>query len=57
MLCVIWGFLPLGSIYHELKLDQFLINRQRIRSQGTSKNISPVITIGAIGPARLTKYI
>src|SRR5690554_1120844 len=23
------GFLPLSSIYHELKLDQFLVNRQR----------------------------
>lgn len=25
------GFVPLSSIYHELKLDQFLINRQRSR--------------------------
>ena len=32
------GFLPLNSIYHELKLDQFLINRQRSRSMDYSLN-------------------
>ncbi len=32
------GFLPLSSIYHELKLDQFLINRQRSRSIDYSLN-------------------
>lgn len=32
------GFLPLSSIYHELKLDQFLINRQRSRSMDYSLN-------------------
>ena len=32
------GFLPLSSIYHELKLDQFLINRQRSKSMDYSLN-------------------
>ncbi len=32
------GFLPLSSIYHELKLDQFLINRQRSKSIDYSLN-------------------
>ena len=32
------GFLPLSSIYHELKLDQFLINRQRSKSIDFSLN-------------------
>jgi transposase len=32
------GFLPLSSIYHELKLDQFLINRQRSLSIDYSLN-------------------
>lgn len=32
------GFLPLSSIYHELKLDQFLINRQRSRKMDYSLN-------------------
>ncbi|NMB42114.1 MAG: IS1634 family transposase [Firmicutes bacterium] len=32
------GFLPLSSIYHELKLDRFLINRQRSRSMDYSLN-------------------
>lgn len=32
------GFLPLSSIYHELKLDQFLINRQRSRAMDYSLN-------------------
>ncbi len=32
------GFVPLSSIYHELKLDQFLINRQRSRSMDYSLN-------------------
>lgn len=32
------GFLPLSAIYHELKLDQFLINRQRSKSMDYSLN-------------------
>jgi transposase len=32
------GFIPLSSIYHELKLDQFLNNRQRNRAMGYSFN-------------------
>ncbi len=32
------GFLPLSSIYHELKLDQFIINRQRSKSMDYSLN-------------------
>jgi transposase len=32
------GFLPLSTIYHELKLDQFLINRQRSKSMDYSLN-------------------
>lgn len=32
------GFLPLSSIYHELKLDQFIINRQRNLSMDYSLN-------------------
>jgi transposase len=32
------GFLPLSSIYHELKLDQFIINRQRSMSMDYSLN-------------------
>ena len=32
------GFLPLSSIYHELKIDQFLINRQRSKSMDYSLN-------------------
>jgi len=32
------GFLPLSSIYHRLKLDQFLINRQRSKSMDYSLN-------------------
>ena len=32
------GFLPLSSIYHELKLDQFLTNRQRSKSMDYSLN-------------------
>ena len=32
------GFLPLSYIYHELKLDQFLINRQRSKSMDYSLN-------------------
>ena len=32
------GFLPLSSIYHELKLDQFLINRQRSKAIDYSLN-------------------
>lgn len=32
------GFLPLSSIYHELKIDQFLINRQRSKSIDYSLN-------------------
>ncbi len=32
------GFLPLSCIYHELKLDQFLINRQRSKSMDYSLN-------------------
>ncbi|MGB4644157.1 MAG: IS1634 family transposase, partial [Dethiobacteria bacterium] len=32
------GFLPLSSIYHELKLDRFLINRQRSKSIDYSLN-------------------
>ena len=32
------GSLPLSSIYHELKLDQFLINRQRSRAMDYSLN-------------------
>lgn len=32
------GFLPLSSIYHELKLDQFLINRQRSKAMDYSLN-------------------
>lgn len=32
------GFLPLSSIYHELKIDQFLINRQRTKSIDYSLN-------------------
>ncbi len=32
------GFLALSSIYHELKLDQFLINRQRSKSMDYSLN-------------------
>ncbi len=32
------GFLPLSSIYHELKLNQFLINRQRSRAMDYSLN-------------------
>jgi transposase len=32
------GFLPLSSIYHELKVDQFLINRQRSKSMDYSLN-------------------
>jgi transposase len=32
------GFLPLSSIYHELKLDQFIINRQRSLSIDYSLN-------------------
>lgn len=32
------GFLPLSSIYHKIKLDQFLINRQRSKSMDYSIN-------------------
>ena len=32
------GFLPLSSIYHELKIDRFLINRQRSKSIDYSLN-------------------
>ena len=32
------GLLPLSSIYHELKLDQFIINRQRSRNLSYSLN-------------------
>lgn len=32
------GFLPLSWIYHELKLDQFIINRQRSKSMDYSLN-------------------
>lgn len=32
------GFLPLSSIYHELKLDQFLVNRQRSKDMDYSLN-------------------
>ncbi|NLJ80682.1 MAG: hypothetical protein GX335_06640 [Firmicutes bacterium] len=32
------GFLPLSSIYHELKLDRFLFNRQRSRFMDYSLN-------------------
>ena len=32
------GFLPLSWIYHELKIDRFLINRQRSRSMDYSLN-------------------
>ena len=32
------GFLPLSSIYHELKLGQFLINRQRSKAMDYSLN-------------------
>jgi hypothetical protein len=32
------GFLPLSRIYHELKIDQFLINRQRSKSMDYSLN-------------------
>lgn len=32
------GFLPLSSIYHELKIDQFIINRQRSLSMDYSLN-------------------
>jgi len=32
------GFLPLSAIYHELKLEQFLINRQRSKSMDYSLN-------------------
>jgi transposase len=32
------GFLPLSSIYHKLKLDQFLINRQRSKAMDYSLN-------------------
>ena len=32
------GFLPLSAIYHELKIDQFLINRQRSKSMDYSLN-------------------
>lgn len=32
------GFLPLSSIYHELKINQFLINRQRSRAMDYSLN-------------------
>ena len=32
------GFLPLSSTYHELKLDQFLINRQRSKAIDYSLN-------------------
>ena len=32
------GFLPLSSIYHELKLDHFIINRQRSMAMDYSLN-------------------
>lgn len=32
------GFLPLSSIYHELKIDEFIINRQRSLSMDYSLN-------------------
>jgi transposase len=32
------GFIPLSSIYHELKVDQFIINRQRSMSMDYSLN-------------------
>jgi hypothetical protein len=32
------GFLPLSSIYHELKIDQFIINRQRSLDMDYSLN-------------------
>ena len=32
------GFLPLSSIYHELKIHQFIINRQRSMSMDYSLN-------------------
>ncbi|MDD4519180.1 MAG: IS1634 family transposase [Limnochordia bacterium] len=32
------GFLPLSSVYHELKLDQFLVNRQRSLEMDYSLN-------------------